>query len=155
MCAPSSAIRRSNPDDLEDTPQKRKPVQQVHVDQTTASSIARVHRHVPDLAPELLKLRFQIINLWRPISHPAYEFPLALCDYRSVDAKRDLVPTILRYDDHDGETNSVKFDEGHKWKYVRGMRPDEVVLIKWCVVYLSSIPRRYLTSDGMQFRLEH
>ncbi|OSX61030.1 hypothetical protein POSPLADRAFT_1057973 [Postia placenta MAD-698-R-SB12] len=124
-------IRRRRPGEVEDTPQKRQPVPQVHVDQTTASAIARVHRHLPPAdAPELLRRRFQIINLWRPISHAAYDWPLALCDFRSVDAKRDLVPTSLVYPDRDGETMSVRFNPNHRWKYLRGMGPDEFVLIK-------------------------
>ena len=71
---------------------------QVHVDQTAASAAARVERHLPaDEAPELLKRRFQIINLWRPISDPAWDWPLALCDYRSIDTENYLVPTTLVY----------------------------------------------------------
>jgi len=124
-------IRRRRPGELDDSPQRRQPVPQVHVDQTNASAIARVHRHLPPTdAPALLRRRFQIINLWRPISHAAYDWPLALCDYRSVDTKEDLVPTTLRYPDRDGETLGVKYNPNHKWKYVRGMEPDEFVLIK-------------------------
>ncbi|KAH8109935.1 hypothetical protein DFH11DRAFT_1623969 [Phellopilus nigrolimitatus] len=124
-------IRRNRPGEVDDGPQKRQPVSLVHVDQTRPSAIARVHRHLPPSdAPALLKNRFQIINLWRPIAHPALDFPLALCDYRSVDPKRDLVPTILRYPDRDGETFSVKYNAAYKWKYLRGMDTDEVVLIK-------------------------
>ncbi|TFY50331.1 hypothetical protein EVJ58_g11093, partial [Rhodofomes roseus] len=63
-------------------------------------------------------------------SHPAYDWPLALCDYRSVDPKTDLVATDLIYPDRKGETNSVKFNPNHKWKYLRGMTPEEFVFIK-------------------------
>ncbi|KAJ7289849.1 hypothetical protein C8J57DRAFT_1494262 [Mycena rebaudengoi] len=69
---------------------KREPVTEVHVDQTVASATARVHLHLPpELAPSLLEHRFQIINLWRPIGHPAFDMPLTLCDFRTVDAERD------------------------------------------------------------------
>jgi hypothetical protein len=47
-----------------------------------------------------------------------------------VEAERDLVPTTLVYPDREGETSSVRFSPGHKWKYVSGMRPEEYVLIK-------------------------
>jgi hypothetical protein len=78
-------------------PEKRQPASQVHIDQTPAAVLARVHRHVPpDEAPALLRKRFQVVNLWRPISHPAYDWPLALCDYQSVDAARDVVPITLK-----------------------------------------------------------
>lgn len=127
-------MRRHRPDDTEDTPTNRHPVPQVHVDQTTAAAIARVHRHLPtEDAPALVKRRFQIINLWRPISHAALDFPLALCDYTSVDVKTEFEPSDLIYPDRKGETNAVRFSEGHRWKYLRGMRPEEYVLIKWSV----------------------
>jgi len=124
-------IRRRRPGVIDDSPQKRQPVANVHVDQTTASSIARVHRHLPASdAPELLKHRFQIINLWRPISHPALDWPLALCDYRSVDQKKDTYPVALIYPDREGETMGVKYSPGFKFKYFHGMTPEEFVLIK-------------------------
>jgi len=87
--------------------------------------------HAPDLAPELLRHRYQIINLWRPISHPAIDYPLALCDYRSISWDKDLVATTLKFATRDGETFSVKYSPEHKWKYLRGMTPEEAVLIKW------------------------
>ena len=69
-----TAIRRYRPEETQDGPDKRQPVKLAHVDQTTKSSIARVRRHLPqDEAPGLLERRFQIINLWRPISHAAID----------------------------------------------------------------------------------
>ncbi|KDR70146.1 hypothetical protein GALMADRAFT_254991 [Galerina marginata CBS 339.88] len=124
-------IRRRRPGQVDDSPDRRQPVAQVHVDQTTKSAIARVHRHLPASdAPKLLENRFQIINLWRPISHPAIDWPLALCDYRSVNPTGDTFPMALIYPDREGETLGVQHSENHKWKYLHGMTPDEVVLIK-------------------------
>ncbi|THH28142.1 hypothetical protein EUX98_g6040 [Antrodiella citrinella] len=124
-------IRRRRPDQIDNGPTKRQPVPLVHVDQTPESAIARVHRHLPaEDVPKLLSKRFQIINLWRPIGHPAYDWPLGLCDYSSIDYKKDLIPSTLKYPDRDGETFSVAFNETHRWKYLRGMTPEELVLIK-------------------------
>ncbi|KAI0033646.1 hypothetical protein K488DRAFT_47324 [Vararia minispora EC-137] len=123
-------VRRRRPEILEDTPDKRQPVQMVHVDQTPKSAEDRVRRHVPEDAEELLKKRYQIINLWRPIGNPALDWPLALCDYRSTDQQRDLEPMTLRYPDRHGETFGVKFSPAQRWKYVSGMTPEEGVLIK-------------------------
>jgi len=124
-------LRRRRPGQKEGIPGKRQPVSQTHVDQTTPSSIARVHRHLPaDEAPKLLEKRFQIINLWRPIKHVALDWPLALCDFRSVDVTKDLIPVALVYPDREGETYSVRYNPNQRWKYLRGMDPDEIVLIK-------------------------
>lgn len=104
------------------------------MDQTTASSVARVHRHLPPTeATSLVRKRFQIINLWRPILHAAVDWPLALCDFRSVDVNNDLMPVALIYPDREGETFGVKYNPNHQWKYMRAMTPEEFVLIKWLV----------------------
>ncbi|KAH9014412.1 hypothetical protein EDB85DRAFT_1899224 [Lactarius pseudohatsudake] len=59
---------------------------------TTQPRQLRVQRHLPPEDVEgLLQRYFQIINLWRPIHHAAYDWPLALCDCNSIDQSHDLV----------------------------------------------------------------
>ncbi|KAL0566805.1 hypothetical protein V5O48_015201 [Marasmius crinis-equi] len=112
-------------------PVKRGPVPHVHVDQSSSAAHSRVHRHLPeDEAEERLKRRFQIINLWRPISHPAFDWPLGLCDFRSVDREKDFVPLDLIWPDRTGQTLGVRYNPEHKWKYLKGMTPNECILIK-------------------------
>ncbi|KAG1883579.1 hypothetical protein F4604DRAFT_1575459 [Suillus subluteus] len=124
-------VRRRRPGESDDNPGRRQPVSAAHVDQTPAAAIGRVHRHLPPTeAPSFLRRRFQIINLWRPISHAAVDWPLALCDFRSVDFEKDLVPVALIYPDHEGETFGVKYNPNHQWKYLKAMTPEEFVLIK-------------------------
>lgn len=53
---------RRNDFTTEDTPSSRKPVYRAHVDQTTSSTVKRVHRHDPDTAEELLKGRVRLIS---------------------------------------------------------------------------------------------
>ncbi|KAJ3562997.1 hypothetical protein NP233_g9224 [Leucocoprinus birnbaumii] len=119
------------PGQTDSGPARRQPVNLAHVDQSYKASINRVHRHLPaEEVPELLKRRFQIINLWRPIGNPALDWPLALCDYRSVKPEKDTYPVALIYPDREGETLGVKYSPEHRWKYLRGMTPDEIVLIK-------------------------
>ncbi|EJD45510.1 hypothetical protein AURDEDRAFT_114105 [Auricularia subglabra TFB-10046 SS5] len=126
-------VRRHRPGEVDSDAKKRQPVPQVHGDQTARSARVRVRRHLPaDDAEQILAAgtRFQIINLWRPIGHPAIDLPLALSDFRSIDAANDLVPQRIVFATYEGETLGVKYSENHRWKYVRGMRPDEFVLIK-------------------------
>ncbi|KAG2138403.1 uncharacterized protein EDB93DRAFT_1090761, partial [Suillus bovinus] len=75
--------------------------------------------------------RFQIINLWRPISHAAEDWPLALCDFRSAEFEKDLISVALIYPDREGETFGVKYSPNHQWKYMKAMTPEKFVLIKW------------------------
>ena len=127
------AIRRRRPGEP-DIAGRRQPAALVHVDQTAATSIARVHKHIPSPdVPKLLEGRFQIINLWRPIAAPAIDWPLALCDYRSFDLEKDTFPMTRISAESTSETIRVKYNENHKWKYLHGMTPEEIVLFKWQV----------------------
>lgn len=75
----------------------RQPVQQVHVDQTPNAAAVRVRRHLlAEEAEQLLHGRYQIINVWRPIGHPATDFPLAVVDWRSTSPE-DLIKVDLLY----------------------------------------------------------
>jgi hypothetical protein len=128
------AVRRHVPGEKGTDSNKRQPAKLAHVDQTPAGAESRLYKHLPaDEAPELAKKRYQIINLWRPISHPAWETPLAVCDYSSVNPSKDLVHSSLIYKDRVGETFNVAYSPKHQWKYVSGLRPDEYLLIKWYV----------------------
>ncbi|CAG8380582.1 unnamed protein product [Penicillium salamii] len=90
----------------------RSPVQLVHLDQTPKAAEMRVRRHIPEAeAEELLKGRYQIINVWRPIENPASDFPLAVIDWRSLRPS-DLVKVNLLYPKSFQELGEVAPDPG-------------------------------------------
>lgn len=111
----------------------RGPIPRTHVDQTTKAAIARVERHIPELSSQLLHKRFQLINVWRPISHPAWNSPLALCDFRSL-GDGDMIETdridFAKPDAPPGETYSVAHNPGHQWYYHKNLDTSQVILIK-------------------------
>lgn len=90
----------------------RQPVQQVHVDQTPAAAEMRVKRHLPaEEVDDLLKKRYQLINVWRPIGHPASDFPLAVIDWRTTSPE-DLVKVDLLYPTRNRELGDGNDDRG-------------------------------------------
>jgi hypothetical protein len=107
----------------------RQPVPRVHNDYTVKSGPQRVRDLLGDEADALLRKRFSVINVWRPIRGPVQDAPLAVSDARSV-AEHDLVATDLIYPDRTGEIYYVKFNPEHRWFYAPAMRSDEVMLIK-------------------------
>jgi hypothetical protein len=100
----------------------------VHIDQSYDAARSRVPHHLPAEADKLLKTRHQIINVWRPIK-TILKDPLAVADAHSVP-ESDLVPVDLIYPDRRGETLTVRPNEAHKWYYLYGQTPSEVMLIK-------------------------
>jgi hypothetical protein len=107
----------------------RQPVTSVHNDYTVKSGPQRVRDLMGEEAEELLRHRFEIVNVWRPIRGPLRDAPLAICDATSV-AFADFVPSDLVYRDRTGETYRLRYNPSHRWFYVPGMRVDEAVLIK-------------------------
>jgi hypothetical protein len=116
-------IRRTNPN------ASRAPVTRVHVDQTARSTEWRVRLHNPEDAEELLKGRYRIINVWRPLNGPVQSFPLGFASADSVD-DNDLIPVEHRYPHRTGETAAVRFNEGQKFFYWSGMQNDERLFLK-------------------------
>jgi hypothetical protein len=107
----------------------RQPVPRVHNDYTVTSGPQRVRDLLGVEADALLRKRFSVINVWRPIRGPVQDSPLAVCDARSID-DQDLIATDLVYRDRVGEIYYVKFNPAHQWFYAPAMRDDEVMLIK-------------------------
>jgi hypothetical protein len=105
------------------------PAKRVHDDYTAWSAPQRVRDLMGAEAEELLKHRFAIINLWRPIRGPVLESPLALCDAQSL-SEEDLVASDLKYPDRTGETYSITYNPNQRYYYFPKMQADEAVLIR-------------------------
>ncbi|KAK4703823.1 hypothetical protein P7C70_g2388, partial [Phenoliferia sp. Uapishka_3] len=127
-------IRRYEPSSspqTADTPNSRKPVSKVHLDQTPAAGRKRVYRHTGADADRLLEGRASIINLWRPLRGPVQDSPLAVADARTLK-QDDLVASRLIYEapTPEGETFQIKHSDEHRWYYLSEMQPDEAILLK-------------------------
>ena len=105
------------------------PVRLVHNDYSERSGPQRVRELLPDRADELLLGRFAFINLWRPVSHPAEDWPLGVCAAPSI-APGDFMTLALRYPDRDGQIYLVRHNPDHEWYYLSRMRTDEALLLK-------------------------
>lgn len=105
------------------------PATAVHNDYTASSGPQRLRDLLPEEAVELLRNRFAIINVWRPLRGPVLDSPLGVCDARSI-APDDLVPNARIYPDRRGEIQAVKFNRAHRWYYFSEMQPEEALLLK-------------------------
>jgi hypothetical protein len=81
----------------------QKPVTLVHNDYTIASGPQRVRDLIGGAeAGSLVKKRFAVINVWKPITGPVKRSPLAVCDAPSMQ-QADFMETDLLYPDRSGE----------------------------------------------------
>src|SRR5690242_17062454 len=75
---------RTADDETREAKKIREVVRRVHNDYTEWSGPQRVRDLLPAEAEELLKRRFAIIQVWRPIRYPVETYPLAIVDARSL-----------------------------------------------------------------------
>ena len=107
-----------------------------HMDYTDNSTwsdyLALYHERPPEAASRTISL-----NFWRGLSAVVDDYPLAVCDARSV-RETDLFETVVygygapNYSWHDIgiDTFSVKFSPRQRWFYYPRMTPDEVLVLK-------------------------
>jgi hypothetical protein len=105
------------------------PATAVHNDYTASSGPQRLRDLLPREAAELLRHRFAIINVWRPLRGPVLDSPLGVCDARTI-APGDLVPNARIYPNRRGEIQAVKFNSAHRWYYFSAMQPEEALMLK-------------------------
>lgn len=105
------------------------PVRNAHNDYTEWSGPQRVRDLLPNEAEALLKHRFAVVQVWRPIRHPVRREPLAIADARSIGMK-ELFPSSRIYPDRVGEVYHCAFNPAHRWYYFPDMRRDEAIVFK-------------------------
>jgi hypothetical protein len=126
-----------------DNLRNRGPVTRTHVDQSYAGAELRLRHEFPDEADDLVRRRYQIINVWRPIQ-TILKDPIAVAGADSVpDA--DLVAAEMTEDGFKGESWVVRHNPNHQWYYKQRMTPHDVLLIK-CFDSDTSVARRALHS---------
>jgi len=114
--------------DLKDPTEALKPATQPHIDCSLSGCQTMIKFHLPDMADELLQRPYRLINVWRP-TKPVRNFPLAVCDSRTVDSK-DLVAADRIRREFIGEGLWALQNSEYQWYYLPDQSPDEVTLIK-------------------------
>jgi hypothetical protein len=108
-----------------------RPARFAHVDISDATAAAFARRVTP---PEKRVSRFAHYNVWRVISAPPQDVPLALCDARSVAAS-DLILADAVFDSPDRPEWSFEglvfaHHPAHRWHWFPDMTRDEVIVFK-------------------------
>jgi hypothetical protein len=106
------------------------PVPNVHNDYTEWSGPQRVRDLLPAAeAEELLKHRFAVIQVWRPIRGSVQMEPLGIADAQSIGTK-ELIASARVYPDRIGEVYHITFNPDHRWYYFPNMQRNEALVFK-------------------------
>jgi hypothetical protein len=109
-----------------------RPARFVHVDVSDTTATSFYARSRPD-NPRNVRRSAQY-NVWRALTPPPQDVPLAVCDARSL-AQEDLIAADAIFD-HQGavvfsfEALLIRHNPKQHWAYYSNMRPDEALIFK-------------------------
>ncbi|KAL4799556.1 hypothetical protein BDV19DRAFT_261094 [Aspergillus venezuelensis] len=110
---------------------------QIHIDTVlTRDPVAtpimeRIRNHIPPASHHLLSGRVQLINLWRPISGPIEDHPMAVCDRGTLDTSK-LIETDMIRGEYTGTMLYPRYepDSACQWYYMNRQGVEDVLLFK-------------------------
>ena len=75
--------------------------------------------------------RFEVINVWRSLTPPPQDYPLAFCDQRTND-RADWITCLTREPQLTEEMKHIVAvpNAGHRWYFFSDMTPDEVIVFR-------------------------
>jgi len=118
------------------TGQNSQPAHFPHVDCTPRTAHGLVASPFFNIPKEELKPNERLVgfNVWRVVSEPPQDMPLAACDVRTV-AREDLIEADGVYDYGDqpwmrAEAYLVRHNPRHRWIYFSDMQPDEALIFR-------------------------
>ncbi|KAK3328634.1 hypothetical protein B0T19DRAFT_385213 [Cercophora scortea] len=110
--------------------ESQQPAALIHLDFSHDEAIHMLKTLCGDSAYEIMRHRWQLINLWRPLRGPVFDWPLAICDARTFDQDRDAQAADAVYPEWAYENVLVHHHPDQRWYYFHGMEESETMLFK-------------------------
>jgi hypothetical protein len=113
-----------------------KPARYPHADNTDVSAVDLVDLIVQfvDGLDATEYPRYALYNMWRAVTPPPQDFPLAVCDARTIAPGDEVTVTAVTRERGRGDirhdTTGYVYNPAHRWHYYRDMTPAEVVVFK-------------------------
>jgi hypothetical protein len=108
-----------------------RPARFIHIDVSDVTAQAFADRSRPDVPGKSVRRTAQF-NVWRVLSEPPQDVPLAVCDARTL-SPHDLVAADAVFDVPDRpewsfEALLVRHNPAHRWCYFSNMTRDEALI---------------------------
>jgi hypothetical protein len=69
-------------------------------------------------------------SVWRVLEGPNDDWPLAVCDFQSIDPERDTTNNDSLHFTRVGENTLLHPAESHRWWCLSGMEPDDLIVFR-------------------------
>ncbi|KAK4236582.1 putative CmcJ-like methyltransferase [Achaetomium macrosporum] len=106
------------------------PAYTTHSDYSPRGALLQLHHSFPGQRAYFENCDFDMINVWRVLTGPNDDWPLTLCDFNSIDHGNDRIATDRMHKDHIGENELLFPNTKHKWYYIPGQLPDQLLVFR-------------------------
>lgn len=100
-----------------------------HIDITLDGLKDIVREVYGEHADEILKSRVRCVTVWKPLRGPVLDWPLALCDSKSLE-DADIVPADAVYERVVAENCMIHHNPTQAWYYLAEQKPSEALVFK-------------------------
>ena len=69
-------------------------------------------------------------SVWRVLKGPNNDWPLAVCDYQSINLEHDVIPNDVLHEDCVGENWLLYKASGHAWCYLSNQEVEDVIVFR-------------------------
>lgn len=105
------------------------PAAVAHTDYTRGGAVQQLKGSFPGQEEHFLDKEYDMINIWKPLVGPNDDWPLALCDYSTIQPS-DIVHADVLHVDRVTENQLLYPNEQQRWYYVENQRPNDLILFR-------------------------
>ncbi|KAF8851463.1 hypothetical protein BDZ45DRAFT_149524 [Acephala macrosclerotiorum] len=101
-----------------------------HSDFTTRGAFLRMRERFSGQERYFEDRDFDLLNVWRVLKGPNNDWPLAVCDYQSVDLESDAIENDVLHRDTVGENWLMFPNMAHRWYYMSRQGVDDLIVFR-------------------------
>ncbi|KAJ3535230.1 hypothetical protein NM208_g7222 [Fusarium decemcellulare] len=101
-----------------------------HTDFSISGAFMRMEEVFPGNSDDYKGRNFDLINVWRVLAGPNDDWPLAVCDYLSVDIEHDITTNDALHLTRVGENWLLYRNQAHRWYYLSAMEEDDLIVFR-------------------------
>lgn len=105
------------------------PAAVAHSDYTPGGAIQQLKGSFPGQEAHFLDKEYDMINVWKPLVGPNNDWPLALCDYSTIQPA-DIVQADVLHVDRITENQLLHPNAQHRWYYVENQQHNDLIVFR-------------------------
>ncbi|KAF7503085.1 hypothetical protein GJ744_004332 [Endocarpon pusillum] len=101
-----------------------------HTDFSVSGAFMRMKDIFPGQEEHYENKSFDLINVWRVLKGPNDDWPLALCDFQSVDLDKDVTPNDCLHETGVGENWLLHANDSHRWYFMDWQEEADLIVFR-------------------------